>query len=152
MNHLIYTNVLVVFLDISLLGMSYSPFFYVQAAYKPCVYGVKLRVEFSILNRLVQTLRGASIRSYDAGADHSRGGIPPSGRAEWHASHRNEVRLETYTPQSEVNIMPSKINRNSTHSIGDGMFERVESTHTRVDAGPSQLEEATQSGKSLKGA
>jgi hypothetical protein len=50
MRHLIYTNVLVVFLDCSLLGMSYSPYFYVQAAFKPCVYGVKLRIEFSILN------------------------------------------------------------------------------------------------------
>ncbi|KAH7397148.1 hypothetical protein BKA66DRAFT_508942 [Pyrenochaeta sp. MPI-SDFR-AT-0127] len=59
MRHLIYTNILVVFLDCSLLAMSYSPYFYVQAAFKPCVYGVKLRVEFSILNRLVSTLRGS---------------------------------------------------------------------------------------------
>ena len=117
MHHLIYTNCLVVFLDISLLAMSYSPFFYVQAAYKPCVYGVKLRIEFSILNRLVQTLRGSSVHSYTQGTQGTPHAPEPepgthrqvSSRAEFQAQNRSRnrtaVRLETYTPQSEADIM-----------------------------------------------
>ena len=153
MHHLIYTNLLVVFLDISLLGMSYSTFFYVQAAYKPCVYGVKLRVEFSILNRLVHTLRGSSMQSY--GTEHSGRREQASGRAEWHESHRigRDVRLETYTPQSEVNIMPPRVNRNSTPSVEDGMLERDEIVQTtRISVGPSKPEEAAQPSKSCKAA
>jgi hypothetical protein len=155
MHHLIYTNLLVVFLDISLLGMSYSSFFYVQAAYKPCVYGVKLRVEFSILNRLVHTLRGSSMRSYYAGTEHSGRREQASGRAEWHESHRmgREVRLETYTPQSEVNIVPPRVNRNSAPSTEDGMLERDGIVQaTRISVGPSKPKEAAQPGKSWKGA
>ncbi|KAF2175916.1 hypothetical protein K469DRAFT_457431, partial [Zopfia rhizophila CBS 207.26] len=58
MQHLNYTNLLVIFLDISVLVLSYIPgIFYVQAVYKPCVYGIKLRVEFSILNKLVETVK-----------------------------------------------------------------------------------------------
>ncbi|PGG99096.1 hypothetical protein GX51_06436 [Blastomyces parvus] len=60
MHHLIYMNIFVICLDISLLGLSYSNHFYIQAAYKPCVYGLKLRVEFSILNRLISSLRSST--------------------------------------------------------------------------------------------
>jgi hypothetical protein len=155
MHHLIYTNLLVVFLDISLLGMSYSNFFYVQAAYKPCVYGVKLRVEFSILNRLVHTLRGSSMQSYSAETERSGGRKQASGRAEWHESHRmrRDVRLETYTPQSEVNIMPPKVNRISTPSVKDGTLEGEGIVQTtRIPVGPSKSEEAAQPAKSSKDA
>src|SRR5689334_6563583 len=57
LHHLIWVNILVIALDISLLGLSYADFFYVQSAYKPCVYGVKLRVEFAILNRLISSVQ-----------------------------------------------------------------------------------------------
>ncbi|EEH04332.1 integral membrane protein [Histoplasma capsulatum G186AR] len=60
MHHLIYANVFVICLDISLLALSYSTHFYIQAAYKPCVYGLKLRVEFSILNRLIASLQNST--------------------------------------------------------------------------------------------
>jgi hypothetical protein len=151
MHHLIYTNLLVVCLDISLLGMSYSTFFYVQAAYKPCVYGVKLRIEFSILNRLVHTLRGSSVRSYAAGTEPSGGRKPVSGRAEFQSDRRmgRDVRLETYTPQSDVNIMPPRVNRDSTPSAEDAIDMR---DATRISVGPSKPEEAAQPAKSWKGA
>ncbi|KAF2713934.1 hypothetical protein K504DRAFT_399569 [Pleomassaria siparia CBS 279.74] len=118
MTHLIYTNLFVVFLDVSLLAMSYSPYFYVQGAYKPCVYGVKLRVEFSILNRLVQTVRGSSTRSYGRDTDVTGSRKKSSGRSAWNShSNRNNVRMETYTPQSEANIMPPSERTSSTPSI-----------------------------------
>lgn len=113
MRHLIYTNILVVFLDCSLLGMSYSPYFYVQAAFKPCVYGVKLRVEFSILNRLVSTLRG-SLAHLKTG---SSGRTPTS--SGWKSSTRRSVRMETYTPQSDREFLPPSVQHLSSTSLGD---------------------------------
>ncbi|KAI1401780.1 integral membrane protein [Hypoxylon fuscum] len=54
---LIYANLLVIALDIALLGIQYANLFYVQGAFKPCVYGIKLKVEFVILNSLIESLR-----------------------------------------------------------------------------------------------
>jgi hypothetical protein len=53
MHHLIATNVLIIVLDIALLAIVYAEMWYLQGNMKPAVYGVKLRIEFSILNRLV---------------------------------------------------------------------------------------------------
>jgi hypothetical protein len=55
--HLVLANCLVIALDISLLGVQYADLFYLQGAFKPCVYGVKLKVEFAILNRLLELVR-----------------------------------------------------------------------------------------------
>ncbi len=55
--HLVCANILVIALDVALLGVQYAGLFYLQGAFKPCVYGVKLKVEFAILNRLVETVR-----------------------------------------------------------------------------------------------
>ncbi|KAI0009539.1 integral membrane protein [Xylariaceae sp. FL0662B] len=56
LHHLIYVNLLVIALDIALLGIQYASLFYVQGAFKTCVYGIKLKVEFAILNRLIESL------------------------------------------------------------------------------------------------
>ncbi|KAF2731315.1 hypothetical protein EJ04DRAFT_545262 [Polyplosphaeria fusca] len=52
MYHLIATNVLIIALDIVLLGIQYAGMFYLGGSMKPAVYGIKLKIEFSILNRL----------------------------------------------------------------------------------------------------
>ncbi|KAK8007779.1 mannose-6-phosphate isomerase [Apiospora arundinis] len=54
--HLIGTNLLVIVFDVTLLGIEYAGLFYLQGAFKPCVYGIKLKVEFLVLNRLVKSL------------------------------------------------------------------------------------------------
>lgn len=85
MRHLIYTNLFVICLDISLLGLCYSNHFYVQGAYKPCVYGLKLRVEFSILNRLISSVqRSTNVSSgppSNRNTRHSR--VRASGVSNW---------------------------------------------------------------------
>lgn len=57
LHQLIYTNLLVIALDAALLGIQYADLFYLQGAFKPCVYGIKLKAEFVILNRLVRSVR-----------------------------------------------------------------------------------------------
>ncbi|KAK3994317.1 hypothetical protein QBC44DRAFT_236535 [Cladorrhinum sp. PSN332] len=57
LNHLVLSNILVIALDIALLGVQYADLFYLQGAFKPCVYGVKLKVEFAILNRLLEMVK-----------------------------------------------------------------------------------------------
>ena len=64
MKHLIYSNLIVILLDISVISVQFANFFYVQGAFKPCVYGVKLRIEFAILNRLIKSVQQPSRPSF----------------------------------------------------------------------------------------
>ncbi len=52
MIHLILVNVLIILMDITLLGTEYGNDYSIEATYKPFLYSVKLKLEFSILNRL----------------------------------------------------------------------------------------------------
>jgi hypothetical protein len=69
LHHLILVNVLVILLDFSILGLEFANLFEIQTAWKPLVYSVKLKLEFSILNRLVELTRGA--RSARSGGPNS---------------------------------------------------------------------------------
>ncbi|KAH6618946.1 integral membrane protein [Boeremia exigua] len=57
--HLIYVNVLVMLLDFSIIGLEFANLYEIQTAWKPLVYSIKLKLEFSILNRLVELTRSA---------------------------------------------------------------------------------------------
>jgi hypothetical protein len=51
-------NVIIVLLDMTILGLEYSGLYDIQTVYKGLVYSVKLKLEFSILNRLVELTQG----------------------------------------------------------------------------------------------
>lgn len=82
---LIYTNILIIALDIVLLGIQYADLFYLQGAFKPCVYGIKLKVEFVILNRLTKSVRArGDPRAYSSGTFTNSGqGSDGAGRENW---------------------------------------------------------------------
>ncbi|KAF2430840.1 hypothetical protein EJ08DRAFT_556248, partial [Tothia fuscella] len=52
LRHLIYVNIFIVILDISLLIMEFIGYYEVQVLYKAFVYSTKLKLEFRILNQL----------------------------------------------------------------------------------------------------
>lgn len=52
--HLLLVNVFVILLDVPILCLEYTDFYDIQTAYKALVYSVKLKMEFRILNRLVE--------------------------------------------------------------------------------------------------
>ncbi|KAM6513133.1 hypothetical protein FALCPG4_015604 [Fusarium falciforme] len=58
MKHLILVNVLIILLDITILGLEYANQYEYQTAYKCFVYSTKLKLEFTILNRLVEMTTG----------------------------------------------------------------------------------------------
>lgn len=61
MIHLIIVNIVVVLLDIAILAMEYAGHYGLQTSYKALVYSVKLKVEFSILNKLVELTHGSTL-------------------------------------------------------------------------------------------
>ncbi|CAM1511963.1 Fc.00g094760.m01.CDS01 [Cosmosporella sp. VM-42] len=58
MNHLIFVNFLIILLDITILGLEYANQYEIQTSYKAFVYSTKLKLEFTILNRLVEMTTG----------------------------------------------------------------------------------------------
>lgn len=54
LSHLILVNIFIVLLDVSILALEFTEQYNIQTAWKPVVYSVKLKVEFSVLNRLVE--------------------------------------------------------------------------------------------------
>lgn len=81
LTHLIYVNTIIVVLDITILGLEYSGLYDIQTVYKGLVYSVKLKLEFSILNRLVELTQ----RKFNSSDDHR--------------SHERSVHLETFNEQ-----------------------------------------------------
>jgi hypothetical protein len=60
LRHLIMVNIIIVILDATILGLEYANLYGLQTSYKALVYSVKLKLEFSILNRLVELTTGDS--------------------------------------------------------------------------------------------
>ncbi|KAL5089992.1 hypothetical protein Trisim1_004826 [Trichoderma cf. simile WF8] len=54
MVHLILINFVIIALDVSILILQYTNHYDLQTAWKPFVYSIKLKMEFSVLNRLVE--------------------------------------------------------------------------------------------------
>ena len=54
LRHLIIVNAIVILLDAPILVFEYASYYVLQTSYKPMAYSVKLKLEFSILNRLVE--------------------------------------------------------------------------------------------------
>ncbi|KAH6873853.1 hypothetical protein B0T10DRAFT_610952 [Thelonectria olida] len=63
MNHLIYVNIIVMLLDVTIVALEFANYYDVQTGYKPLVYSIKLKLEFSILNRLVELTQGSQLSS-----------------------------------------------------------------------------------------
>lgn len=57
LRQLITINVLVILLDITILGLEFADLYKLQTAYKAMSYSIKLKLEFSILNNLVNITR-----------------------------------------------------------------------------------------------
>ncbi|OCL08477.1 hypothetical protein AOQ84DRAFT_406735 [Glonium stellatum] len=100
LTHLIYVNIIIILLDITLLGIEYSGHYEIQTTYKATLYSVKLKLEFSILNRLVTVTQQRSENSSDL---HRSAGRVASGR---------NVQLDT--------IIGSKRNRGSSAVPSNG--------------------------------
>jgi len=52
--HLLLVNVIAILLDLPILVLEYTGFYDLQTAYKSFVYSVKLKIEFRILNKLME--------------------------------------------------------------------------------------------------
>ena len=75
LKHLILVNVVVLIFDATLLGTQYSGNYEIQTTYKPAIYSIKLKIEFSILNQLAELVKN---RGSDFSRQLSRGTVEES--------------------------------------------------------------------------
>lgn len=57
---LLIINVVILMLDLAVVGIEYAGYYAVQVMFKPVAYSIKLKLEYSILGRLVEIARGCS--------------------------------------------------------------------------------------------
>lgn len=63
---LITINVVIMMLDISILALEFSGFYDLQTSWKALVYSVKLKLEFSILNKLIEVVKARDPDLFDS--------------------------------------------------------------------------------------
>lgn len=77
--NLILVNAIAILLDASLLALEYSDHFDIQTSYKPLVYSIKLKMEFTVLNSLVAVINSdPSTIEEIQGSRHDELNIQPS--------------------------------------------------------------------------
>jgi hypothetical protein len=87
-HHLLLVNVVVILLDLPILALEYTGFYDLQPAYKAFVYSVKLKIEFRILNELVDMTHAQNDNDRRF---HNSSSVPihhvPTPGSELHRSH-----------------------------------------------------------------
>jgi hypothetical protein len=74
--HLILVNIVVLIFDITLLAVQFSGHYEIQTTYKTAVYSVKLKIEFSVLNRLVSLIQHKDLFSNQRTLTNNTLGLP----------------------------------------------------------------------------
>lgn len=111
MNHLIFVNLLVILLDFTILGLEFANLFDIQTGWKPLVYSIKLKLEFSILNRLVELTRNArtgSAYSHSRTGPHTEGGMALGTLKGTTANRRSMAPNADQNTQYEVHVGSGK--------------------------------------------
>ncbi|KAF1998123.1 hypothetical protein P154DRAFT_439815 [Amniculicola lignicola CBS 123094] len=77
--HTIFMSSIIIALDITLIGLEFSGIYDIQTSYKGAVYSVKLKMEFTILNQLMNLVKGNLRETTSSGPGNSKS-APTYGR------------------------------------------------------------------------
>lgn len=145
LHHLLYVNILVMLLDFSIVGLEFADLYEIQTSWKPLVYSVKLKLEFSILNRLVELTRNArsgDSRSYSNAVNS--GGLALGTMKGNNTTHRSVARGADRTGEWEVHVGSGKRNENALPSTVVKTTEVKIQSHSRRRSDASLAESKTE--------
>lgn len=115
MTHLVWVNLMIIALDITLLAIEYAGYYDIQTTYKAAVYSVKLKMEFSILNRLLDLFQG---RIQDSSDDPRSRSHPTYGTSTFKNSKK--------TSHIKSNVDPNgTVNGTTTSGLGNSAYVRM---------------------------
>lgn len=98
MNHLIFVNIVIIVLDVAILALEYAGQYSVQTSYKALVYSAKLKLEFTILNRLVEMTTGNKESSSSDLTPCGRPGCGCGGSVHHQHHHNHELQHQSSYP------------------------------------------------------
>lgn len=141
LKHLIIVNIFVLMLDSTVLAFGYSGYYQIQTTFKAAVYSVKLKVEFSVLNRLVGIVKNKALVLGDLGSGSTGAGTlvgqPPSdawaggdgsrhfgsvGSGATVVGHGGFVRIDRMNNTQKEEVMPrvairEYVDEDATHAV-----------------------------------
>ncbi|KAI0170023.1 integral membrane protein [Pestalotiopsis sp. NC0098] len=137
LGHLIFVNIVVIVLDISVLALEFSDYYDLQTGYKPLVYSIKLKMELSILNRLVELTRTSSQGSFSFSNSNSNDNgastiIPDSIMLDtFQNSHQRRPRIDL-EGQSKNSL--AFLGSSSQHRIATNSSRALRDTESMTDS------------------
>lgn len=146
LHHLIYVNILVMMLDFSIVGLEFADQYVIQTAWKPLVYSVKLKLEFSILNRLVDLTRSARSGDSHSYSNAVRSGGVPLGAIKGNGSNlqRSVARGADQTGEWEVHVGGGKSDNSTLPATVVKTTEVKIQSHSRRKSDASLAESKTE--------
>ncbi|KAH7115114.1 hypothetical protein B0J11DRAFT_496008 [Dendryphion nanum] len=131
--HTVLINLFIIALDIVLIALEFSGLYDIQTTFKTGVYSVKLKLEFTILNQLMNLVKGNlsdhSARSYTGGPAHRSGlrsGVKPStnlGNSTGAYSKMDDRRISA---QGDIKLHDLKSNDVLKTTTTEVRFERMD--------------------------
>ena len=141
MNHLIWVNILIVLLDVTILALEFTNLFNIQTAWKPLAYSIKLKLEFSILNQLVNLTRGGANSNssfYNRSQRHGQGNDVAmetfSGGRSRHFTVNDEPEYEIRIGKGDVNHSPTAPNAYPTKTTEITIHSQSRPGHVSRDS------------------
>lgn len=140
MTHLIYMNILVILLDVTILALQFANLFDIQTAWKPLAYSVKLKLEFSVLNRLVNLTLNGRGGNYRAGLSHSHSATGTAfegvamGTLKGSGHQNSTAQGADQHPHYQVHVGGEGNNNNALHHQNSSVVKTIEfkvQSHTR---------------------
>jgi hypothetical protein len=129
---LVIINTLVILLDISLLITEYTGHLYIQTSYQPLVYSIKLKIEFIILNKLVDIIKQPTrnkVYSQYPQNNHTLRSLPGGHNEPWSSSAG--MGHPTKSCKSTKVVMESETNLTSPEATHDGCQASTSSSGPR---------------------
>ncbi|KAK5656096.1 hypothetical protein OQA88_5235 [Cercophora sp. LCS_1] len=122
--HLLLVNMCVIFLDIAVLALEYASLYNIQISYKAFAYSIKLKLEFSILNRLVDFARlKKQLETLATGVPEESSLVAPNSEGHRRVMYESTgTTLDVYAEEERESATASCFSRNGERQPGkDGL-------------------------------
>jgi hypothetical protein len=128
MKELIVANIFIIFLDVTLLCLEYLALWGIWCSFKGMAYSIKVKIEFSILNQLKNSLQGTTSGNSNSAGHYNRSGRHGHGNGGQAGTH-NHSNIEMEGHASSNAKRPHHSNRN-TVNYSSAYSSQVDRSHT----------------------
>ena len=148
MLQLLWINIAIIAMDLAMLTMEYMGKYHLEAVMKGAIYSVKLKLEFAVLNQLMQLASSSHNPALRSGNGHKTASPSPEGRNRYHdnytrlsprsrrrqrsgaASQRGGVRgfLRRFVPGTSPDASSAMDHDDNSYFISPSVLQSVHST------------------------